>query len=141
MFETPGKMVRLRQLPLFKDLSHRELDLVARLADEIEIPAGRRLTTAGNRGQEFIVIAEGTAVASFASGRRAHFGAGDFLGEMSLIDGGPQSATVESDSPVRLFVFGQREFYGMLYGAPFVAKKIMSRLSLLVRRAEALASA
>lgn len=141
MFGASGKMVRLRQLPLFKDLSNRELDLVARLADEIEIPAGRQLTTFGNSGQEFIVIAEGTAKASFANGRTARLGAGDFLGEMSLIDGQPQSATVEADSPVRLFVFGQREFFGMLYEAPYVAKKIMSQLSLRVRRAEAVASA
>ena len=141
MFGASGKVVRLRQLPLFKDLSNRELDLVARLADEIEIPAGRRLTTFGNCGQEFIVIADGTARASFANGRTARLAAGEFLGEMSLIDGGPQSATVEADSPVRLFVFGQREFFGMLYGAPYVAKKIMSQLSLRVRRAEAMASA
>ena len=141
MFAACGKMFRLRQLPLFKVLSNRELDLVARLADEIDVPAGKRLTTAGDRGKEFFVIAEGTALASFSDGRAARLGVGDFLGEMSLLDGEPRSATVEADSALRLFVFGRREFFGMLDKVPFVAAEIMSQLSLRIRRAEALAAA
>jgi CRP-like cAMP-binding protein len=131
----------LQQVPLFRELSTRQLDQIARLADEVDVPAGKRLATTGETGHELFVIIEGTASVNAARGRTVRLGPGDFFGEMSLVDGGPRSATVEAATNMRLLVVGRREFWQLLNAAPPLVLKIMSTLSRRVRDAEASASA
>jgi CRP-like cAMP-binding protein len=50
--------------------------------------------------------------------------AGDFLGEMSLVDQAPRSATVTASTEMRLLVITADEFHGMLEANPPVAVKI-----------------
>ena len=62
--------------------------------DEIDVPSGRTLTKQGEPGREFVVIVSGTAEVT-KDGRRVNMlGAGDFLGEIALLSGGPRTATV-----------------------------------------------
>lgn len=141
IFGRSSKVALLETIPLFRDLSRKQLEQVARLADEIQVPAGRRLATAGESGRELFVIIEGRATVSTKRGRSLRLGRGNFFGEMSLLDGGPRSATVDADSDMRLLVVGQREFGQLLAAAPPLALKIMSSLSNRVRDAEAAISA
>lgn len=141
VFGRSGKVELLETIPLFRGLSRKQLEQVARLADEIQVPAGKRLATAGEKGHELFVIIEGRATVSTKRGRGFRLGRGNFFGEMSLLDGGPRSATVDADSDMRLLVVGQREFYELLVAAPPLALKIMSSLSNRVRDAEAAISA
>ena len=141
IFGRSSKVALLETIPLFRDLSRKQLEQIARLADEIQVPAGTRLATAGERGYELFVIIEGRATVSTKRGRSLRLGRGNFFGEMSLLDGGPRSATVDADSDMRLLVVGQREFSQLLTAAPPLALKIMSSLSNRVRDAEAAISA
>lgn len=127
----------LQKVPLFKGLSPKQLELVARLTDEIEVPAGERLATAGKIGHELFVIVEGQATATVGRGRVKRLGPGQFFGEMSLVDGGPRSATVEAIMPMKLLVVGHREFWSLLNEAPQLTGKIMCTLSQRLREAEA----
>lgn len=140
-FGRSSKVALLEKVPLFGDLSRKQLEQIARLADEIDVPAGKRLATAGESGHELFVIVEGQATVSGKRGRTVRLGPGDFFGEMSLLDGGPRSATVEADSQMRLLVVGRREFWALLAAAPPFMLKIMSTLSGRVRDAEAAISA
>lgn len=141
VFGRSSKVTLLGAIPLFSDLSRKQLEQVARLADEIDVPAGRRLATAGEPGHELFVIIEGRALVSAKRGRSIRLGRGDFFGEMSLLDGGPRSATVDAESSMRLLVVGQREFWQLLAAAPSFTLKIMNSLSRRVRDAEAAISA
>jgi CRP/FNR family transcriptional regulator, cyclic AMP receptor protein len=141
IFKRSSKVALLETIPLFRDLSRKQLDQIARLADEIQVLAGKRLATAGERGHELFVIIEGRATVSTKRGRSLRLGRGNFFGEMSLLDGGPRSATVDADSDMRLLVVGQREFWQLLTAAPPLTFKIMSSLSNRVRDAEAAISA
>lgn len=141
VFGKSSKIALLEKVPLFRDLSRRQLDQIARLADEIEVPAGKRLATAGETGLELFVIVEGHATVTTGGGRTVRLGPGDFFGEMSLVDGGPRSATVEAASEMRLVVVGRREFWQLLTAASSLVAKIMSTLSRRVRAAEAAVSA
>ncbi len=136
-----SKVAMLEKVPLFKGLSQRQLELVARLADEIEVPAGERLATAGKTGHELFVIVEGQATVTVPRGRTVRLGPGEFFGEMSLIDGGPRSATVEAATPMKLLVVGHREFWSLLNGTPLLVGKIMRTLSQRLRDAEAAVTA
>lgn len=137
---TNSKVALLEKIPLFKELSRKQVEQIARLADEVDVSAGKRLATAGDTGHELFVIIEGQAAVSRRRGRK-RLGPGDFFGEMSLLDGGPRSATVEADSEMRLLVVGRREFWTLLSAAPPLALKIMSTLSRRVRDAEGAISA
>jgi CRP-like cAMP-binding protein len=140
MFGKSSKIALLQKVPLFRDLSRRQLDQIARLADEIEAREGKRLATAGETGLELFVIVEGHATVKTRGGRTVRLGPGEFFGEMSLLDGGARSATVEAESDMRLLVVGRREFWSLLGSAPPLVLKIMSSLSRRVRDAEAAVS-
>ncbi|MBI2123573.1 MAG: cyclic nucleotide-binding domain-containing protein [Armatimonadetes bacterium] len=132
-----SKVALLRKVPLFDGLSERQLEQVSQLADEIEVPEGKRLATAGETGRELFVIVDGRATVKTPRGRTVRLGRGDFFGEMSLIDGGPRSASVTADGPMKLLVVGQREFWALLSTASSISKKIMSALAARLRDADA----
>jgi CRP/FNR family cyclic AMP-dependent transcriptional regulator len=131
-----GKVELLRHVPLFKGLSQRQLEQVARLAEEVEAPAGERLATAGETGHELFIIVAGEATVKPGSGRTIRLGPGEFFGEMSLVDGGPRSAHVDASTPMKLLVVGHREFWSLLNEAPSLTGKIMRTLSERLRDAE-----
>jgi CRP-like cAMP-binding protein len=136
VFKRSSKIALLQKVPLFKALSQKQLREIARLAEEIDVIAGKRLVTAGDVGYELFVIVEGNAIARTRGGRTVHLGPGDFFGEMSLIDRGLRSATVEAASDMRLFVVGGRDFWQLLEAAPPLVAKILVALSQRVREAE-----
>jgi CRP-like cAMP-binding protein len=56
---------------------------------------------------------------------------------MSLLDGGPRSATVVADTPLRLLVIKRRDFSTLLREAPELTQSLLATLSRRVRIAEA----
>ncbi|HKX18280.1 MAG TPA: cyclic nucleotide-binding domain-containing protein [bacterium] len=130
------RVALVEKVPLLAGLSQKEYGQLAHTVHEIEVPAGERLLTAGEPGGELFVIIDGEATVTNNKGRTTVLKAGDYFGEMSLIDGAPRSATVDASAPIRLLVLGQRDFWRVLDGAPSIARKIMQTLSHRVRAAE-----
>jgi CRP/FNR family cyclic AMP-dependent transcriptional regulator len=131
----------LKSVPLFGALSRRHLDAVAREADEVQVDAGRVLTRQGTHGREFLLILEGGARVERDGKVIARLGRGDFIGEMSIIDGKPRSATVIADSPTALLVVERRCFAALLDTVPGLQKEILVSLCERLRAADdALAS-
>jgi CRP/FNR family transcriptional regulator, cyclic AMP receptor protein len=141
VFGRSSKTVLLQNVPLFQGLSRKQLERIGRLADDLDVPAGKRLAAAGEIGHELFVIIEGYATVRAGRGRTVRLGPGKFFGEMSLIDGGPRSASVEAATDMRLLVLGHREFWALMIAAPSLALIIMATLSRRVREAEAAISA
>ncbi|HET9000149.1 MAG TPA: cyclic nucleotide-binding domain-containing protein [bacterium] len=133
---TRFKVALIEKVPLFAGLSKREFSQIAGLVDEVEAPAGTRLATIGEAGHELFIIVEGEARVTTQPGRTASLRAGDFFGEMSLLDGEPRSATVEASTPIRLLVLGHREFWQLLDRTASLVHKIMHALCQRVRHAE-----
>ncbi len=131
-----GKISLLQKVPLFEGLSQNQLKQIAQLLDEVDLPAGKRLATRGEIGHELFVIVDGQALVRIPTGRTRRLGPSEVVGEMSLIDGGPRSATVEAATPMRVLVLGHREFWQLLDVAPSIAYKIMRTLSSRLRDAE-----
>jgi hypothetical protein len=61
MLRKNAKIELIKRVPLFERLSKRELEEIASLADELDLPAGRKLTKEGAVGHEFVVLADGSA--------------------------------------------------------------------------------
>jgi len=124
-------------VPLFSGLSCRDLDLIARQTDVIRADGGRVLTRQGALGEEFLLIVDGSARVERDAKPIARLEAGDFFGEMSLMDGKPRSATVIAETPVTLLVVDRRSFRSLLDGVPGLRRKISVTLCERLRKADA----
>ena len=119
----------IKSVPLFAHCSKKELDRLANELDEIEMPSGRVLTREGEMGREFVVIVDGTAEVT-KKGRRVNLlGAGDFLGEISLISGEPRTATVTTTSDADLLILTARSFARVTKEMPSVQASVLKALS------------
>jgi len=124
------KVERLRKIPLFDRCSKRELAGLAALVDELELPEGQTLAREGERGKEFLVLADG--IADVASGGEVvnRLGPGDFFGEISLVTGEPRTATVTTRSPSRLLIFSAPAFRSLLHDAPGIRSRVLAAAAL-----------
>ena len=131
-----AKLDLLRRVPLLAQLDRRSLEEVARLADEVDIRSGHVLMREGDSGHEFFLIVDGT-VAIERGGREVGIArAGDFLGEIALVDGGPRSATATARTEVRALVVTRQAFHSLMDEFPDVRLHVLEALAERVRRAE-----
>ena len=100
----------LKSVPLFAGLSKRERELVARFADETDVPAGKVLTKEGGPSKEFFVITSGSATVTRDGAKVGHLAPGDFFGEIGILRSEPRTATVTADTPMRLLVLFAQNF-------------------------------
>lgn len=125
----------LRALPLFAKLSNRGLRRVAKLVQSVEFVPGDLVVQAGAPGEAFYLIVSGKAKVVGKPGART-LGAGDFFGEMALIDGEPRSATIVATTELQAMVLARRPFRRMLEQEPRLALTLMAELAARVRRLE-----
>jgi CRP-like cAMP-binding protein len=132
----PGKrsyLDHLRNVPLFSSCSNRDLEKIARAADELTLPAGHVLTEQGDTGREAFIIETGTATVRRNGKKVATLGPGAVVGELSLLDHGPRTATVTTDEETTVLVIDQRHFIGVLETVPAIAQKLLASLASKVR--------
>jgi CRP-like cAMP-binding protein len=122
------KVAAIKRVPLFEKLSKQGLQEVASVADEIDLPEGKALTTEGERGREFFVLLDGGAEVRQRGKRIATLGRGDFLGEIALVTKLPRTATVTTTSPVRALVITERDFTALLKRSPAVGQGVLQAL-------------
>jgi CRP/FNR family transcriptional regulator, cyclic AMP receptor protein len=126
----------LAGVPLFSGLSKRHLRRIADLTEAVAFPAGATIATEGEPGDTFYVITEGRARVRRGGRTVARLGVDDFFGEVSLIDGGPRTASVEAQEDIRALALHRAEFRRMLEREPAVVVRILSELALRLRQAE-----
>ena len=130
----------LNRVPLFGGVSKRGMKEIAKIADEIDLPAGKELIREGDPGRQFFVLLDGEAEVR-RKGRKVNtLGAGDFFGEMALIDGEPRSATVVAVSDVYVMTITRAKFLKLLESEPKIALAIMATLTRRLRDVQAAAS-
>ena len=132
------KIELLRTVPLFAGLGNRELERISALADIIDLPGDRRLMRQGERGAEMFVLVTGTAHVERDGSSLGERGAGEVLGEIALLDGGPRTATVTLTVPSRLLVLARREFQALLDEFPEVRLQILETVAHRLRSLDSL---
>ncbi len=126
----------VRAIPLFSTCNNKELREIARLGTRVSVPAGKAITTEGKAGRELLVILDGRATCRAKGKKLAHFGPGEFFGEMSLLDKGPRSATVTAESDMDLLVLDGHEFRSLIEVSPGVAWKMLTSMAGRLRDAD-----
>jgi len=130
------KMRHLEEVPLLADCTQKQLRAISDISRVVEVPAGTSLTRAGQPGDEFFVILDGSAAVEKPGKKRVFLRPGDFFGEMSLLDGGPRSVTVRAATSLRVLVIDRTNFQGVLREVPDLTQKLLVTLSRRVRALE-----
>jgi CRP-like cAMP-binding protein len=119
------KLTALAKVPLFEHVSRKELDFIAREGDEVDVPAGKVLIREGRPGDTFYVILDGEAEVVIGGKRRRTMKAGDFFGEISMIDRGLGTATVTTTRPSRMFVMSHAQFRDAIKASDALLVKVL----------------
>jgi CRP/FNR family transcriptional regulator, cyclic AMP receptor protein len=93
---------RLKEIPIFSELSPEEAKRLAAFATETSIADGQMLMKQGDYSTELIAIQEGTADVLRDDEKVASLGPGDLIGEMGLLERQPRNADVIATSPMRV---------------------------------------
>jgi CRP-like cAMP-binding protein len=128
-FSQDTKVAALKCSPLFEGLAKRQLALLARLTDDLDVPAGSVLCKEGQRGHEFFVIIEGEAEVTRGGKRLATIGSGEFFGEIALLERVVRTATVTATTPLRFFVVSDSAFNSVLAIDPSIERKLLRTLA------------
>jgi CRP-like cAMP-binding protein len=120
----------LKSIPLFASLSDGEREHVARLADEVDVPAGKHLIEEGEIGWEFFVLESGAAEVRIGDEVVATLGAGDFFGEVALREEEHRrTASVATTEEATLIVMTGQAFRTIEADMPQVAERIQEAVA------------
>src|SRR3954452_12146239 len=117
---------RLAGVAIFSDLTKGELERVARWTDEVSVPEGYELAREGQFAHEFFIIEDGAAAVVSNGERIADLGAGDFFGEIGLLETERRTASVVATTSMELIVMFEREVRQMERELPSVATRVRS---------------
>ena len=126
----------LEAVPLFHGLTSKEMSRLAKVTDEVTVGAGSVIAEEGQPGDAFYLLVDGAAVVNRKEKKIATLGTGDFFGEMSLLDDGPRSATVQLVRDSTLLVIHRDQFAGIITELPGVAHKMLRGLAARLRAAD-----
>jgi CRP-like cAMP-binding protein len=120
--------LRLDEIELFADCTRTQLQQIEALTTGLHIQKDHVLIREGSVAREFIVIGSGSASVTREMGdgvvQVADVGAGDFLGEMALLNGTRRTATATATTDLAVLVSSALEFRSILEIAPSVARQV-----------------
>lgn len=124
----------LAMVPMFRGLSAKQVKKVASLCEVADFMAGAKIVKQGDTGDAFYVVLTGQG--KVTSGRRFvhHVLPGDHFGEIAVIDGGPRTATVASETPMTLLMLKRTDFQAAMKADSDLAYKMMIELAKMFRR-------
>ena len=131
----------LRRVPLFSGLTESQLETLAAGSARRSYPKGRTIVSEGEPSQSMYILLAGRAKVqrSDAEGKEvilAVLGSGEIIGEMSLIDDAPRSASVVTLESCEFMGVSKDAFKAMLAQNPEVAMNVMRGLVRRLREAD-----
>jgi signal transduction histidine kinase len=130
----------LRQLPLFAGLPEEDLKRLCDMAKTESLLAGDVLMEEGSLGDALYVILDGTVEVTKRSHDRdlwiATRGPGEMLGEISLLEQIPRSATVRAATDCRLLKINREDFQQLLTKSSTAAMAMLRTVTARLRNTE-----
>jgi CRP-like cAMP-binding protein len=129
-----AKLDALSRVPLFANLSHRELQFLSSQVDEVEVPAGQTLIRKGEPASSMFLLLDGEAEVHADGSARPRLRPGEFFGEISMLDLGPATATVVTSKPSRMLVMSHQQFRDAIKSNDSLLQQVLSTVALRLRR-------
>ena len=127
----------LRLVPLFSNLSDKQLRSIAAQSREVSFPAGKEICKQGDTGVGMHVVLEGQTKVQINGRTRRKLGPGAFFGEIALLDGGPRTASVIAETDVHTISIPHWNFRTLLKEQPPLALKMLEETSKRLREVNA----
>lgn len=114
MITTLEKVLFLKEVSLFKNISSERLAKIATIAKEVEFSKGDKIINEGDEGDSLFIIVEGYV--NILKGKEVitRLGPRDFFGEMAILDSEPRSASVIADSEIVCLKISREDFTEIL---------------------------
>lgn len=132
----------LRRIPLFAELPEEALERLCDAATRVVYPAGATVIREGTAGDGLYVVVRGELEVSTRPGGGeelvlARRGPGDVLGEMSLLERAPRTATVRATVETEVVVLSPGAFQRLLFDRPEIGAAILNTMAARLRSTEA----
>lgn len=114
MITTLEKVLFLKEVSLFKNISSERLARIASITKEIEFSKGDRIINEGDEGDSLFIIVEGEVGIYKGKVKIATLGPRDFFGEMAILDSEPRSATVIAEKDLICLKISREDFTEIL---------------------------
>jgi len=129
----------LQRVPLFAELSPKELQKFSSSFKERTFDEGEDIAVEGETGGggRFFVIESGEAVVSVHGEEHGRLGAGDYFGDVAMIDRGERTATIHAASDLKCWSLTFWDFRPLVETDPRVAWPLLQVMAKRLREAEA----
>ena len=131
--QAPAQAQTLARVPLFENLTAEQRATIAAMFKQRTFEAGETVTKEGSDAAAFYVIDSGTATVTVRGEKRNTLRAGDYFGEIALIDQGSRSATVTADTELVCQGLTLWDFRPWVEANPPVAWTLLETLARLAR--------
>lgn len=119
----------LGKIDLFAGVPSRHMRRIAKLVEVREVPKGTEIVREGRFTREFFIIFSGSAAVTVRSRKRDVLSAGNFFGELAILNKSSRSATVTALTGVRLGAIDARDFQSLIEQEPKIALHLLGTLS------------
>ena len=126
----------LQRVPLFADLSKREVQQIARLFKARRFSEGETVIQEGSGGAAIYVIESGEAKVSIHGKEHGTLKPGDYFGEIALIDLGTRMATITASSELVCYGLTYWDFRPLVEANGVIGWKLLQRMAQMLREAE-----
>jgi CRP-like cAMP-binding protein len=133
MASASTRVTALATVPLFSGCTKRELGHVAKAGVERAATAGDTIANQGEMGREAFIILAGRVDVKRNGRTIVSLGDGDVVGELSLLDHGPRTASIVCSTDCTLYVIDQRHFREVIEKHPSIALKLLGTLATRIR--------
>jgi uncharacterized membrane protein len=133
----------LAHVPLFERLNEEERELLASHLDEVRLTPGETIFKRGDPGDAIFIVASGEVevFVEDTTGQRIVFEtakAGDFFGELSLLDGNPRSASALAIAPTLVLRVDRDDMELLFKRHPTAAMDVLAVIGRRLREADKL---
>lgn len=132
------KILHLKKIEIFADLTINELAAVASATEEVRFAEGDTVFNEGEQGETLFLVVEGdvAVIKNLTADKQIELdsiGAGDYFGEMALFGDERRSATIKVKSAARFLTLSKQELQEIVSEYPQIALNVCRVLSMRIR--------
>lgn len=132
---TDEKAAALARLPLFEGISAESMSRLAAVAGEQEFAPGQFIVRQGQVGTGLYLVVDGSVSVLRGAEELATLGAGEFFGELSVIDQRPRNASVQATEPTTVLAIASWDLLALLESDSALSLNLIKGLVARIRSA------